>query len=51
MGIEFTNLLLLVGVGGLLGTSLLLRLALLQEGLGDQDLVVGGDGTIQSFSD
>lgn len=26
-----------------LGASLLLRLALLEEGLGDQDLVVGGD--------
>lgn len=41
--------LVLVGLLGLLllseplGASLLLRLALLEEGLGDQDLVVGGD--------
>lgn len=46
-----TDLLLLVGIGLLLSTSLLLRLALLQEGLGDQNLVVGGNGTAHSFSD
>lgn len=44
-----TDLLLLVGLGSALGASLLLRLALLQERLGDQDLVVGGDGAIHQF--
>lgn len=42
---EMTNLLLLVSLGGLLGASLLLRLALLQESLGDQDIILGRDGT------
>ena len=46
-----TDLLLLLDVGRPLSASLLLGLALLQEGLGDQDVVVGGDGTIHSFSD
>jgi hypothetical protein len=40
-----TNLLLLVSLGGLLGASLLLGLALLQESLGDQDIILGRDGT------
>lgn len=44
-----TDLLLLVGLGGALGASLLLRLALLEQSLGDQDLVVGGDGAIHQF--
>lgn len=39
-----TDLLLLVSLGGALGASLLLRLALLEQSLGDQDVVVGGDG-------
>lgn len=38
-----TDLLLLLDLSELLLASLLLGLALLQEGLGDQDLVVGGD--------
>lgn len=45
------GLLLLLNLGRPLSTSLLLRLALLEEGLGDQDLVVGGDGTIRRDSD
>lgn len=44
-----TDLLLLVDLGGALSTSLLLRLALLEQSLGDQDLVVGGDGAIHQF--
>lgn len=44
-----TDLLLLVGVGGALGAGLLLRLALLEQSLGDQDLVVGGDGAIHQI--
>lgn len=39
-----TDLLLLVSLGGALGASLLLRLALLEQSLGDHDVVVGGDG-------
>ena len=46
-----TDLLLLLDLGGLLGASLLLALALLQEGLRDQDLVFGGDGTVARESD
>ena len=46
-----TDLLLLLDLGGLLGASLLLALALLQEGLRDQDLVFGGDGTAFKKSD
>jgi hypothetical protein len=41
-----TNLLLLLDLGLLLSASLLLALALLEEGLGDEDLVLGGDGTV-----
>lgn len=41
-----TNLLALLKLGSLLSASLLLALALLEEGLGDEDLVLGGDGTI-----
>ena len=40
-----TDLLLLLDLGGLLSASLLLALALLQEGLGDQNLVFGRDST------
>lgn len=41
-----TNLLALLKLGGLLSASLLLALALLEEGLGDEDLVLGRDGTV-----
>jgi hypothetical protein len=41
------SLLLLEGSGAL-GTGLLLALSLLEESLRDQDLVVGGDGTIST---
>jgi hypothetical protein len=43
---------LLAGIAllGLLGTLLLLRLALLEEGLWDQDLVLGGDGAVEELS-
>lgn len=41
-----TNLLLVLDLGLLLGASLLLALALLEEGLGDEDLVLGGDGAV-----
>ena len=40
-----TNLLLGVTSSDLLGVLLLLALALLEKGLWDQDLVLGGDGT------
>ena len=40
-----TYSLLLLDLGLALSASLLLRLALLEEGLGDQDVVLGGDGT------
>jgi hypothetical protein len=43
-----TNLLLLLDLSLLLSASLLLALALLEEGLGDEDLVLGGDGTVTS---
>lgn len=43
-----TNLLLLLDLSLLLSASLLLALALLEEGLGDEDLVLGGDGTVIS---
>ncbi len=43
---EGTNLLPVLGLGLLLGASLLLALALLEEGLGDEDLVLGRDGTV-----
>jgi hypothetical protein len=45
----FTYLLLLGNLSSLFSASLLLALALLQEGLRDQDLVVGGNGTVYSF--
>jgi len=45
---ELTNLLLVVGLGLLLSASLLLALALLEEGLGDEDLVLGRDGTVNT---
>lgn len=45
-GGSITDLLLLVGLGGALSARLLLRFALLEQSLGDQDLVVGGDGAI-----
>lgn len=41
-----TYLLLLLELGRLLLSSLLLALALLQERLRDQDLVIGGDGSM-----
>ncbi len=44
-----THLLLLRDVGSLGGAGLLLALPLLQEGLGDQDVVVGRDGTGSRF--
>jgi len=40
--------LLLLDLGGLLGASLLLRLALLEKGLGNEDIVLGRDGTKKS---
>ena len=40
-----TDGLLLLDLSGALSASLLLALALLQEGLGDEDLVLGGNGT------
>ena len=43
-----TDLLPLLGLGLLLSASLLLALALLEEGLGDEDLVLGRDGTVTS---
>lgn len=41
-----TNLLALVSLSRLLSASLLLALALLQKGLRDQDIILGGDGTV-----
>ena len=49
--IFLTDLLLLLDLGSLLSASFLLALALLQEGLRDQDLVFGGDGTAVKKSD
>lgn len=40
-----TDLLLLLELGGSLLAGLLLGLALLEESLGDQDLVLGGDAS------
>lgn len=40
------DLLALLDLGGALSASLLLALALLEEGLGDEDLVLGRNGTI-----
>jgi hypothetical protein len=42
-----TDLLLLLNLSRALGAGLLLGLALLQEGLGDEDLVGGGHGSVQ----
>lgn len=42
-----TDLLGLLGLGTTLSASGLLALALLQEGLGDEDLVLGGDGAVE----
>ena len=44
---EITNLLALLKLGSLLSASLLLALALLEECLGDEDLVLGGDGAVE----
>jgi hypothetical protein len=41
---EGTDLLLLLGLSTTLSTSGLLALALLQESLGDEDMVLGRDG-------
>ena len=43
-----TYSLLLLDGGGALSASLLLALALLEKGLGDQDVVVGRDSAIDS---
>jgi hypothetical protein len=43
-----TNLLALVLLGSALGAGLLLRLALLQESLRDQNIVLGGNGPARS---
>jgi len=45
-----TYSLLLLGGGGALSAGLLLALSLLEKSLRDQDLVVGGDGTVQQKS-
>ena len=42
-GVGVTNLLALLTLLGLLGALLLLRLALLEKGLWDEDLVLGWD--------
>ena len=44
---KITNLLALLKLGSLLSASLLLALALLEEGLGDEDLVLGGNGAVR----
>lgn len=44
-GMGVTNLLLLVGLSTALSAGSLLGLALLKEGLGDEDLVRDGNGT------
>ena len=43
---SWTNLLLLLNGSRPLGAGLLLALALLEQSLGDQDVVLGGDGTV-----
>lgn len=43
-----TNLLALLDLSSLLSASLLLALALLEEGLRDEDLLLGRDGTVHS---
>lgn len=42
-----THSLLLLGLLTLDSASLLLALALLEEGLGDEDLVLGGNGAVK----
>ena len=44
---ECTNRLLLLGLLTLNSASLLLALALLEEGLGDEDLVLSGNGAVK----
>lgn len=46
----FTNLLLLLELLTADSAGLLLALALLEEGLGDKDLVLGGNGTVKVSS-
>ena len=46
---DLTNLLPLVVVSGLLSASFLLALALLEQSLGNENLVVGGDGAGVTF--
>lgn len=46
LGIGETNLLLLIGFSTAFSASSLLALALLQEGLGNEDLVLGGNGAV-----
>lgn len=45
-----TNLLAGIALLGLLGTLLLLRLALLEKSLWHEDLVLGGDRTVEETS-
>lgn len=45
-GVEVTYSLLLLKDGGALSASLLLALALLEQGLRDHDLVVGRDSSV-----
>lgn len=49
--IKKAYLLLLLALGGLLFTGLLLTLALLQQGLWNEDLVLGRDGPIGAKRD
>jgi hypothetical protein len=44
---SYTNLLALLELLTASSASLLLALALLQEGLGDEDLLLGGDGAVK----
>lgn len=46
----FTDLLLLLELLTADSARLLLALALLEEGLGDEDLVLGGNGTVKVSS-
>jgi hypothetical protein len=48
MGMAETNLLALVLLGRALGASLLLRLALLEESLRNEDIVLSRDGAAHS---
>lgn len=47
----YTYSLALLNGSGALSAGLLLALALLEQGLRDQDLVVGGDGTVREDTD